>query len=62
VSSRSAGGFRRRAKGGIQALDAADSRTDLALRFRLDGLAPPDALHLDDFAGGPPADMPPDPG
>ncbi|PWK89732.1 PilT/PilU family type 4a pilus ATPase [Fulvimonas soli] len=44
-----------------QALDAADSRTDLALRLRLDGLAPPDdpgALRLDDFAGELPGEAP----
>lgn len=38
-----------------QALDAADSRTDLALRFRLDGLAPQDdssSPQLDDYMGG----------
>jgi len=37
-----------------QAIDAADSRTDLALRFRLEGLTPPDdpgSLRLDEFAG-----------
>lgn len=36
-----------------QAIDAADSRTDLALRFRLEGLTPPDdpgSLRLDEFA------------
>ncbi|MEO7199465.1 MAG: PilT/PilU family type 4a pilus ATPase [Dokdonella sp.] len=47
-----------------QAIDAADSRTDLALRFRLEGLAPsdsPEALRLDDFAGASPADMPIEP-
>jgi twitching motility protein PilU len=44
-----------------QAIDAADSRTDLALRLRLDGLAPkddPEALRLDDYAGDPSASMP----
>ena len=44
-----------------QALDAADSRNDLALRFRLEGLAPtndPNALQLDEFSGDPPA-LPP---
>jgi twitching motility protein PilU len=44
-----------------QAIDAADSRTDLALRLRLDGLAPkddPEALRLDDYAGDPSVSMP----
>lgn len=41
-----------------QAIDAADSRNDLALRFRLEGLAPTDAsgsLALDEFTDGQPA-------
>jgi len=44
-----------------QAIDAADSRNDLALRFRLEGLAPADApgsLRLDEFAGGQPESAP----
>ena len=39
-----------------EALDYADSRTDLALRFRLDGLAPavdPESVDLSAFAGAP---------
>ena len=44
-----------------QALEVADSRTDLALRFRLEGLAPadgPESLRLDDFAGDLPKSAP----
>ena len=44
--------------GYAEALDNADSRTDLALRFRLQGLEPPassESVALDEFAGDIPA-------
>ena len=44
-----------------QAIEVADSRTDLALRFRLEGLAPaddPESLRLDAFAGDLPKSAP----
>jgi twitching motility protein PilU len=41
-----------------EAIENADSRTDLALRFRLQGLVPeaePESIALDEFAGSIPA-------